>query len=56
MHKTDIFPVIAEGRDPQSILSVGDQLETDIAPAALLGFQTFHVISPKDLLKLLDNE
>lgn len=57
MHKTEMFPQICKNRDPLTILSIGDQLETDIIPAQEQGFHTFHVSSPKDLLKLIkDNE
>lgn len=56
MHKTEIFPQISENRDPQTILSIGDQLETDIVPAQEQGFHTFYVSSPKDLLKLIKDD
>lgn len=52
MHKTEMFPMFAKTRSPLTILSVGDQLETDILPAKEQGFYTFHVNSPQDLLKL----
>jgi FMN phosphatase YigB (HAD superfamily) len=35
--------MIANGGNPQSILAIGDQYETDIRPAAILGMQTFQV-------------
>ena len=56
MHKTEMFPKIAKSRNPLTVLSIGDQIETDIAPAKEQGFYTFHVNSPKDLLKLIQNE
>lgn len=55
MHKTEMFPVIAKGKDPITVLSVGDQIDTDISPAQEQGFHTFHVTSPRDLLKLIYN-
>lgn len=55
-HKEEVFPLIAKGRHPQAIISIGDQLDTDITPAKSLGFITLHVNSPKDLLKLTKNE
>ena len=56
LHKTDIFPLIAQTRNPKTVLSIGDQLHTDITPAAEQGFHVFHVTSPKDLLKLINND
>lgn len=56
MHKTEMFPVIAKGKDPITVLSVGDQIETDISPAQEHGFHTFYVSSPKDLLKLIQDD
>lgn len=56
LHKTDVFPLIAKTREPKTVLSVGDQLDTDIVPAAKEGFYTFHVGSPKDLFELIKDE
>lgn len=56
LHKADVFPLIAKTRNPKTILSVGDQIHTDIAPAEEQGFHTFHATSPKDLLKLINND
>ncbi len=56
LHKTDIFPLIAQARNPKTVLSVGDQLHSDITPASEQGFHVFHVTSPKDLLKLINND
>jgi len=56
MHKTEMFPKIAKSRNPLTVLSIGDQIETDITPAKEQGFYTFHVNSPKDLLKLIQDE
>lgn len=51
--KVDIFEKIASELDPGTILSIGDQFETDIAPAHVLGMKTLHVKNPNDLLKLI---
>lgn len=56
LHKIEMFPKISKTRHPHTILSVGDQLETDILPAKKLGFRTLHVTSPNDLLQLIQNE
>lgn len=56
MHKMEMFPEFAKTRHPQTVLAIGDQLETDIDPAKEQGFYTLLVSSPKELLKLLDNE
>ncbi len=56
MHKTEMFPKIAKSRNPLTVLSIGDQIETDITPAKEQGFYTFLVNSPKDLLKLIQDE
>lgn len=56
LHKTDVFLILAETRNPKTVLSVGDQLHTDITPAAEQGFHTFLVSSPNDLLKLIQDE
>lgn len=56
LHKTDVFPLIAKTRKPQTVLAVGDQLDTDISPATKEGFYTFHVSSPKDLLELIKDD
>lgn len=51
--KPEIFSMLAERYLPTNILSVGDQLKTDIQPAVELGFQTFLVANPNDLEKLI---
>ncbi len=56
LNKTEVFPNIAKGLNPKTVIAIGDQLDSDIAPAQELGFYTFHVKSPNDLLKLLENE
>lgn len=37
----------------RELISIGDQIYSDIIPAQELGIQTLHVTWPKDLLKLL---
>jgi len=54
IHKNEVFPKIAQSRQPHSILAIGDQIETDINPAKDQGFSTFHVNSPRDLLQLIN--
>lgn len=56
MEKIEILTEISKTRQPHTVLAVGDQIETDIAPAKELGFHTFHVNSPNDLLQLVQNE
>lgn len=51
--KTEIFESLARDFEPASILSAGDQFETDLKPAKDLGMDIFEVKNPKDLLKLL---
>jgi len=56
IHKLEMFSEFAKTRHPQTVLAIGDQLETDIDLAKEQGFYTFLVNSPKDLLKLINNE
>ena len=51
--KTEIFEALAGEFSPESILSAGDQYETDLKPAADRGMKIFEVKDPLDLLKLL---
>ncbi len=51
--KQEVFKKLAQEFSPTTLLSVGDQLDTDILPAELLGMQTFQVKKTADLLKLL---
>jgi len=52
-NKKEIFEKLALRFPPSNTLSVGDQLHTDIEPAAEVGLQTLHVKSPNDLETLL---
>ena len=51
--KDEIFKTLANEFDPKTILSVGDQFETDLKPAQELGIKTLLVQKPEDLLKLI---
>ena len=47
--KNEVFENLANEFDPRTILSIGDQLETDLKPAMDLGMSTFHVKNPSDV-------
>lgn len=51
--KSEIFQKLANEFDPSSLLSIGDQLESDILPAQKFGLKTFLVKNSEDLLKLI---
>ncbi len=51
--KQEIFSMISQRYKKENILSVGDQLLTDIQPAEKLGLQTLFIDQPEDLEKLL---
>ena len=51
--KSDIFEKLAREFEPSSLMSIGDQLESDILPAEKFGLKTFLVKNPEDLLKLI---
>lgn len=51
--KSEVFESLAREFDPRRVLSVGDQLETDIKPAVDLGMIPFMVKGPNDLLNLI---
>lgn len=52
--KEEIFLQLAATNDPTTILSVGDQLTTDIEPAQKCGMQALLVTSPTDLQGVLN--
>lgn len=52
--KDEIFKKLSEDYDSGSILSVGDQLATDIEPASRLGMDAFLVSGPGDLKTLAE--
>jgi FMN phosphatase YigB (HAD superfamily) len=52
--KQEIFAMIAGRYKPENVLSVGDQLETDILPAQKYKFKTFQVTGPSDLERIID--
>lgn len=51
--KDEIFDSLAKEFDPKTLLSVGDQFESDLAPAQKVGMNIFQVKKPDDLLKLI---
>lgn len=51
--KEEIFQMLSERYNPGKIISVGDQENTDIIPAAAFGCNTLLVQNPNDLNKLL---
>lgn len=51
--KDEIFSRILSENTDKKVLSIGDQQETDIAPAIALGMTGFHVKHPNDLLLLV---
>lgn len=53
--KEEVFLQLATRYEPATILSVGDQLATDIKPAQQFGIQTLWIQSPADLEKILTN-
>lgn len=55
-HKKDVFSLLANEFDPKSVVSVGDQLQTDILPAAEKGMHVFLVKSPKSLEIFVEKE
>lgn len=52
--KNEVFAQLATTGDPARMLSVGDQEQSDIAPAAALGMQTLLVRSPEDVTRVLE--
>lgn len=50
--KNQIFETLVKEFGSNTILSVGDQFETDLAPAQKLGIGIFQVKRPEDLLRL----
>ena len=50
--KAEIFSILAQRYQPEKIISVGDQRESDIDPADALGMETLLVTNPNDLEKL----
>jgi FMN phosphatase YigB (HAD superfamily) len=51
--KEDIFSRLAGRYRPENVMSVGDQLKTDIEPAQAVGFNTLQVRTPADLQLLI---
>lgn len=55
-NKDEMLPIIQSKHSQETILSIGDQLESDILPAKKLGMLTYHVSHPRDLLLLFKND
>jgi FMN phosphatase YigB (HAD superfamily) len=51
--KSEVFEKLAKEFDPETILSIGDQFETDLKPASDLGMSIFEVKDPSDFKKLI---
>lgn len=51
--KQEVFESLANEFNPNSMISIGDQVSTDIVPARKFGINTFLVKKPSDLLKLV---
>ena len=51
--KSEVFESLAREFEPNKILTVGDQFETDIKPAINLGMIPFQVKGPNDLSNLI---
>ncbi|QQG44206.1 MAG: HAD hydrolase-like protein [Candidatus Roizmanbacteria bacterium] len=51
--KDEIFLILAGRYQPENIISIGDQVTTDIDPAQQLGMETLLVKDPKDLELLI---
>lgn len=52
-NKGEIFEILASKYEPEKMISIGDQLKTDIEPAESFGIKGFLVRSPKDVSELL---
>jgi FMN phosphatase YigB (HAD superfamily) len=51
--KDEIFEQVAGEFDPSQIISIGDQLETDLIPAAKFGISVLHITRVEDINKLI---
>jgi hypothetical protein len=54
--KSDIFKHLSKVYEPKTILSVGNQFDTDIKPAKIVGMKSFLVSSPTELKFLSINK
>lgn len=52
--KDEVFEKLSDEFDATESISIGDQLQTDIEPAAKYGFQTLLVEKPQDIKQLLE--
>lgn len=51
--KREVFSSLATMYEPRAVLSLGDQFETDIAPALALGMNGICVSGPKQLIEIV---
>jgi FMN phosphatase YigB (HAD superfamily) len=51
--KDFLFRKLSKEFDPKRMLSIGDNMATDIVPAHTLGIQVFHVTSSEELYRLV---
>ncbi len=54
--KDEVFTALAQEFDPARVLSIGDQMHSDILPASERGMKVFLVESPKSLKVFKDKE
>jgi len=54
--KDEVFTELAHEFNPKRVLSIGDQIHTDIAPAFTAGLSVFHVSTQHALLTLIGGE
>ncbi|MBI2405411.1 hypothetical protein HYV22_04540 [Candidatus Gottesmanbacteria bacterium] len=54
--KDEVFADLAREFNPARVLSIGDQIHSDIAPAFAVGLRVFHVSHPQALLTLMGGE
>ncbi len=54
--KDEVFAALAREFNPAHVLSIGDQMHSDIVPAFAVGLQVFHVPHPRALLTLTGGE
>lgn len=50
--KDEVFRIFAGRYRPENVMSIGDQKNTDILPAARYGFRTFQVAAPADVANI----
>lgn len=55
LHKWEILEQIIKRKNPKTIISIGDQFESDIAPALERGCQATQVTNPQNTWKILND-